>query len=917
MTSPKVTPWKDIVASIRPAAAATAAMASSSSSAPIPMRHISIVGGTGLSNRRDFLRNEWRAFRPREKTFILQAIATCTCVKDVENVLSDYANVADYMREDWKFLAACLVAAQDSRVTLEGRFEAVLKFAEDNVHTDPPWYENVFEELFIKTVELDLPEILRELLELAYDPRNDGTRPPLLPQKPPPNSRVLARACAKNEYSLVRPLVDFGYRMKAFQFGSQSAKREAKSSPKNLVQFSVGADCQDRFNDNDDIKNLRVLELSVKSSYILACYMSLVERQKEHLDRGDELCECNYTREGSPFGSRQWIRTRTSEDLYLEDSGDGFHFCPTHLKFEPDVLCSVHIECNDPITRCFLIAKMCQLKARNRADHRVQYSAVASSCRRLATEILDHCVGSSEVRMLLKEESGANKYFKVVKHLIYPQLMLAVEHGHKEFVSHAYCQQVISTDFYGNVNWKSMNLVYQWTYVLTQTLLTPVHVLVYHITRMPRFFYTAHYGSTDALDEKPPPNSSKFRKLLFKMNSATVNMDVPINRFVSHTGWHLWFLCMLVYSAAVEITPQNQYDIAPQHFLILAYSLGMWYMDLTLLFNGGFSLWTSFWRGYYMLCHIELNLGFILKVVALYMHHDHSDRSTILLASQTCYGIGTTSCLCGILYWFQLDGRIGPIIISLSHVFMDVCTMFIVFVVVSQAYTQGLVFIMFGSDDAFNPAQHEFSTYYTTLSQLFWSILNPGKMELALEEYEGPRLFVANLVFATFQIFSVFILLNLLIASMNATINKLEGSKELYWKYSKARLLVDYFDGRYATPMPFNILILLVMTPLWIVFFSIFRFCGSARQCAKEEDLCEGHRAYSTESADRRRKYSALMTSLIERYLRTQRYTARSNEKEAAKAHEVEALKRAVNENREALQEILRKLNEQQKTIQK
>ena len=42
-------------------------------------------------------------------------------------------------------------------------------FMVDNMKADPPWTEDVFERLFVVAVDWESPEMLGELLELAYD----------------------------------------------------------------------------------------------------------------------------------------------------------------------------------------------------------------------------------------------------------------------------------------------------------------------------------------------------------------------------------------------------------------------------------------------------------------------------------------------------------------------------------------------------------------------------------------------------------------------------------------------------------------------------------------------------------------------------------------------------------------------------
>ena len=45
----------------------------------------------------------------------------------------------------------------------------ITSFMVDNMKADPPWAEDIFERLFVVAVDWESPEMLGELLELAYD----------------------------------------------------------------------------------------------------------------------------------------------------------------------------------------------------------------------------------------------------------------------------------------------------------------------------------------------------------------------------------------------------------------------------------------------------------------------------------------------------------------------------------------------------------------------------------------------------------------------------------------------------------------------------------------------------------------------------------------------------------------------------
>lgn len=251
-----------------------------------------------------------------------------------------------------------------------------IRFMVDNIEDDPPWAEDVFERLFIIAVDCESPEMLEELLELAYDtePDDHKVQNPFLTLRPLPNSKVLAMACKKNNYALVRLLVDRGYRLKMSISGKEE-KIVNGSMMQGIMQLAfqrVENKEDESFEASDQIQNLRVMELAVNPSYILACYTSLADKY----DWSEPIaCECS--NEHPNYSQCKSIGS-TSGIYYLSQKvfDEGFHYCPTHNKFAPNVLCDQHLECNDPVTRCFLLAKTCSDYADEDATYRADYRDV-------------------------------------------------------------------------------------------------------------------------------------------------------------------------------------------------------------------------------------------------------------------------------------------------------------------------------------------------------------------------------------------------------------------------------------------------------------------------------------------------------------------------------------------------------------
>ena len=216
-------------------------------------------------------------------------------------------------------------------------------FVADNMKAEPSWAEDVFERLFVVAVDCESPEMLSELLELAYDQESDHPSTPFLAWHPLPNSRVLAASCIKDNYALVRLLVDRGYRLKPYRMGNSKRGVEeeerdimARDKLQEVMQIifqRVKNEEDESFEAGGQIQNLRVMELAVKPSYILACYTSLADKYDW---KSPVACECII---GHPSynKSHSTVSHSSSCVFYLSQKvfDEGFHGCHMHNKFEP------------------------------------------------------------------------------------------------------------------------------------------------------------------------------------------------------------------------------------------------------------------------------------------------------------------------------------------------------------------------------------------------------------------------------------------------------------------------------------------------------------------------------------------------------------------------------------------------------
>ena len=241
-----------------------------------------------------------------------------------------------------------------------------------------------------------------------------------------------------------------------------------------------------------------------------------------------------------------------------------------------------------------------------------------------------------------------------------------------------------------------------------------------------------------------------------------------------------------------------------------------------------------------------------------------------------------------IAYWLKLTERIGHVTISISRVMTDIFTITVNYLLILCTIS---LCIFYASMDQtyFNPYhlgyiykymkgnQTNSEVWFTNiLVTLFWEIFDPGPDENTFEQTNEFSTHLTIMLYAFYQIFAVIVMLNLLIAIMNSTIQKIQDKKMLYWKFERTAIWLDFINASYyhTIPPPFsifgNIFLMFMMIPLCIEI--VWKKCKP--RLAHKQVL---YRKYSskkykcnmtTQEQKRRQKHALVMNNLINRYLK-------------------------------------------------
>lgn len=156
-------------------------------------------------------------------------------------------------------------------------------------------------------------------------------------------------------------------------------------------------------------------------------------------------------------------------------------------------------------------------------------------------------------------------------------------------------------------------------------------------------------------------------------------------------------------------------------------------------------------------------------------------------------------------------------------------------------------------DDSCKTWRH-FSNVFESSQTLFWATF--GLVDLENFELTGIRQYTrfwALLMFGCYCFINVIVVLNLLIAMMNLSYDKISKKSDIEWKFARTRLWMSYFDTGSTVPAPFNTIpsVKSVLATIRLVvsklseLFEFFRGSGSSKptrnDCRRKEVSKKSH----------------------------------------------------------------------------
>ena len=171
------------------------------------------------------------------------------------------------------------------------------------------------------------------------------------------------------------------------------------------------------------------------------------------------------------------------------------------------------------------------------------YQELIQQCINLIIQLLDECNQNHEVKTLLTQQTGIEKYTKLLKDAKYPRLTMAFESSVtskcKNFVGHRFCQHVLRDSWFEDVPLREASTPFWILYIILQLILAPIFVFSYVIVSVGR-----QISKLDLQCVRNRPTNS----WLDRCNNVQLHLDVPINRHLMHMSHYIIFACLVLWT---------------------------------------------------------------------------------------------------------------------------------------------------------------------------------------------------------------------------------------------------------------------------------------------------------------------------------------------------------------------------------
>ncbi|XP_070700227.1 short transient receptor potential channel 2-like [Pempheris klunzingeri] len=457
------------------------------------------------------------------------------------------------------------------------------------------------------------------------------------------------------------------------------------------------------------------------------------------------------------------------------------------------------ITSDDAMLRAFSLSRELRMLSQKEPEFKPQYLGLEELCQEFAVELLGMCRNQSEVTTILNscgDQSQASLDEQAFEEGIpnLSRLRLAVNYNQKQFVAHPICQQVLSSIWCGNLaGWRGSRTAWKLFVSVGIFLTMPLLCLVYWIAP-----------------------KSKVGKLL----------KIPVIKFLLHSASYLWFLITLLGESITMEMYRDKFASRQQNILHSSFHMVwvvgfFWYECKEVWIEGLRSYFLDWWNCLDMMVLSMYLASFALRVLIMlkgyFLCHDHDGTDECIYFTQTVredwhqedpqliaevlFAVTSMLSFTRLAYILPAHESLGTLQISIGKMIDDMMRFMFILMIIGTAFLCGInnVYVPY----VISPHLGKFNE---TFHFLFWTMFGVANQDYVDMPQFVLAEFVGRILYGIFTLVIVIVLLNMLIAMITNSFQKIEDDADVEWKFARSKLYLSYFREGLTMPVPFNII---------------------------------------------------------------------------------------------------------------
>ena len=279
---------------------------------------------------------------------------------------------------------------------------------------------------------------------------------------------------------------------------------------------------------------------------------------------------------------------------------------------------------------------------------------------------------------------------------------------------------------------------------------------------------------------------------------------VPIIKFVCHLVSHIYLILLFCLTTVVP-WGHSYTDLLPHWYewLLLIWLSGLLLSQLTEPHDRAGLGWIP------ILVLVLSVIGILLHLIAFAF--EGYPRVGVIYARNQLFAVAMMFCFTQLLDFLSFHHLFGPWGVIIRDLMQDLVRFLVILLIFMTGFTAHLAAVykpMYSNDSKQSVLNPNFG-FLKCFELLFFSLFGLTEIQLldpSQEQYKFPNAMftLARFTFGVYNIITIVVLINLLIAMMSDTYQRIQAQSDIEWKFGRAKLIRNMKRST-ATPSPLNV----------------------------------------------------------------------------------------------------------------